>query len=198
MFSRCVISRAMTRGTAANTEIRSRLIVSDQARRHQSGFKVHLGGKDRTESRDPSFARRRGSAAKCGRYVADERTFRMCRYFCAASSIGPTLASTLPCVCTMPLGSPVVPDVNRICNGVSDESPVIAEASPVGRGSQASPQRLPKMLPIPAPDLYSCSTAANWHPLPPTSAYVGRNPRRKFRASEWSNGTAITPRSMQP
>ena len=44
-------------------------------------------------------------------------------YGLAPCSMGPTLASTLPCVSTMPFGSPVVPEVNRICSGVSAERP---------------------------------------------------------------------------
>ena len=45
---------------------------------------------------------------------------------------GPTLESTLPCVMTMPLGSPVVPEVKRISSGVSAESAATGSASVAG------------------------------------------------------------------
>ena len=59
-------------------------------------------------------------------------------YGWAPSSMGPTLASTLPWVRTTPLGSPVVPEVKRICSGVSCDRPETAPISAAGRWSSQS------------------------------------------------------------
>ena len=52
--------------------------------------------------------------------------------------MGPTLASTLPCVMTMPLGSPVVPEVKRISSGVLDRGRRSAPISVAGSSSSQS------------------------------------------------------------
>ena len=103
----------------------------------QGGFRSAPRRGRWAESRGPWSARRRGSAAACEESAADARTSRSAYIAARACSMGSTLASTLPWVWTMPLGSPVVPEVKRICSGVSRPRPATAPASFVGQADAA-------------------------------------------------------------
>ena len=133
-----------------------------------------------------------------------KRSYR--RYLVISLSIGPSEASRLPWVWTMPLGSPVVPEVKRICRGESSERPgTISRSSWVswfacpgkGAGTEGCIGARRRGSSNPLVVGASCCTSTG---SPATRRGLVSWMTRSAKASvpDASRGTTSTPRMTQP
>ena len=137
-ISRCDFKSAMDSGHCGQHGDALAANGFNQARRGEALFKMQLGGEDgwnpEAHGLAKDMAQRQGvqNAQRMRQYSLPAHVGPRAR------SMGPTLASTLPWVSTIPFGSSVVPEVNRISSGVDADRSAMGPASSAGSSANQS------------------------------------------------------------